>query len=345
MTTYFEIGTGHHIAQRTAWAARRSYLLLALLLSLSMAYVVHMFVLKQQTGGGVFSVLVLTVILVFFVLREVRRLKRELKKSRQDLAELNLQVERRVQTQTNALQALNKELESFAYVVSHDLSMPLRVMKGYSDHLLEKHASSLGIDGIQAVRLINRYAGRMEQLIGDLLAFSRAPRAELRLGEVDMKALASSVVEELREATSFRNGKVSIGDMPPARGDYSMMRQVWYNLVSNAFKYTRPKPDKSIRLRGWRGNGELLYSVEDNGVGFDESRKEKLFGVFQRLHSEEEFEGNGVGLAIVHQIVVRHGGKVWAFGEEGKGAKFFFSLPNNNSHVCNAALNVETAQQ
>ncbi len=233
-----------------------------------------------------------------------------------------------LQQRTAALEEANKELEWFSYSVSHDLRAPLRAIDGFSRMLREEYDSQLGEEGRRYGETISRSAEHMGQLIGDILDFSRMSRHEIAMTPVDMTALALEVYVEVRgTAPAERAIVLHIGDLPPARGERAMLHQVWVNLISNAVKYTRPRPEAAIEAGGSTANGENTYWVKDNGVGFDMACADKLFGVFQRLHGDGEFEGTGIGLAIVKRIVTRHGGRVWAESKPGEGAIFYFALP------------------
>jgi signal transduction histidine kinase len=225
------------------------------------------------------------------------------------------------------LEASNKELESFAYSVSHDLRAPLRHMVGYSE-LLQKQASSLLDDKSQRfIRTILDSAKKMGNLIDDLLAFSRIGRAETRATKVDLEQLVKDVVAEIGQDTRRRNIAWKIGALPVCYGDRSMLKLVVVNLVSNATKFTRMRKPAEIEIGCVDRDEEVEVFVRDNGAGFDMQYVDKLFGVFQRLHLAEQFEGTGIGLATVQRIVHRHGGKVWAEGAVDQGATFTFSLP------------------
>ncbi len=223
--------------------------------------------------------------------------------------------------------ASNRELEAFSYSVSHDLRAPLRAIDGFSRILVEDFASVLGGEGQRLLNMVCSSSRQMGQLIDDLLQYSRLGRKDLETSAVDMASLARDAVEESRKAQQGRRPEVGIGALPGIHGDRVLLRQVWINLVSNAFKYSRTQQAAKVEIAGERRNGEAVFSVRDNGVGFDMQYADKLFGVFQRLHSVREFEGTGVGLAIVHRIVQRHGGRVWAEGKPGAGAVFHFSIP------------------
>lgn len=240
------------------------------------------------------------------------------------LAGLILSVVRRLKDARALLQEANGELESFSYSVSHDLRAPLRAIDGFSRILEEDHAHQLDAEGKRFLGVIRENTRRMGRLIDDLLAFSRLSRKDMGASVVDMAALARAAALEAREAEKGRSVEVTVGPLPPARGDEAMLRQLWVNLLSNAFKFTRPVARPAVEI-GWRAE-EGAYFVKDNGVGFDMKYRDKLFTVFQRLHPREEFEGTGVGLALVQRIARRHGGRVWADAPAGGGAVFFFTL-------------------
>jgi PAS domain S-box-containing protein len=227
------------------------------------------------------------------------------------------------------IQQLNQELESFSYSVSHDLRAPLRSIDGYTQILLEDYAYNLDAEGKRVLNVVVNNARRMAKLIDDLLDFSRVGRKEVTKSVVNTESLVRSVISELRPQEGERDIDITIAPLDPCEADPNLLRQVWTNLISNALKYSRKKPKSEIEISSRKGAGEIIYQVRDNGTGFDMQYAHKLFGVFQRLHRQQEFEGTGVGLAIVHRIVSRHGGKVWAEGEADKGASFYFSLPNS----------------
>jgi signal transduction histidine kinase len=229
----------------------------------------------------------------------------------------------------NELEAVNQELETFSYSVSHDLRAPLRAIDGFSRVLLEDHAPRLDEDGVRSLNVIRMNAQRMGHLIDDLLEFSRLSRKELVTAQVDMAALARAAADDLRREPELvaASATIDIGLLPPARGDAGLLQQVWANLIGNALKYSRTRREPRIEIAASEQNGDLVYSVRDNGVGFDPVYADKLFGVFQRLHSAQEFEGTGVGLALVRRILERHGGRIWADGKLDQGATFYFTLP------------------
>lgn len=236
------------------------------------------------------------------------------------LTRLNDDLEQRVRERT-------AELESFSYSVSHDLRTPLRAIDGFSRILLEDHQAQLDTEGQRLLQVVRTNTVRMGQLIDDMLAFSRMGRREMRMSNIDVGALAHQVFENLRSSWGPREVQLQLGDLPSAWGDAGMVRQVLENLLTNAIKFTQPRPVAQIAVSARHTPEGTVYAVQDNGVGFDMQYADKLFKVFERLHSREEFEGTGIGLAIVKRVISRHGGKVWAHSEPGKGTTVFFTLP------------------
>ncbi len=220
-----------------------------------------------------------------------------------------------------------KDLERFSYSVSHDLRAPLRAIDGFSRILLEDHADRLDADGRRLLSVVRENTAKMSTLIDGLLEFSRLGQRPLKLGVVDMQSLVSEVLGELRLRDRPLAEFAVVKALCPIYGDAMLLRQVWHNLLSNAAKYSSKRPEPRVEIDCERHGGEVTYSVRDNGVGFDMRYSGKLFGVFQRLHTEREFPGVGVGLALVQQIVHRHGGRVWAEAEVDRGATFHFALP------------------
>ena len=245
------------------------------------------------------------------------------KRAEQRLRELNATLEQRVADRTAELEAANRQLESFSYSISHDLRAPLRAITGLTAMLLQDVAPKLNENEHKLFERIRSNAGRMSALIDDLLEFTRMSRSTLRRTRVPLQALVGEIIEELREA--YPGTEVCVGELPEVTADRQMLRQALLNLIGNALKFSGKIGRPCVEIGCTVAGGETVYFVRDNGAGFDMRYADKLFGVFQRLHRFDEFEGTGVGLAIVHQIIHRHGGRVWAEGAPGRGATFFFT--------------------
>lgn len=245
----------------------------------------------------------------------------------EELNKLNEELDDRIKERTRLLEISNKELESFAYSVSHDLRAPLRAINGFSKFLEEDYASVLDDEGKRLLKVIRDNSQKMDRLIADLLSLSRVARINLSITAIDIKKLVQNIYEEIIPEGLKPLFTFKVGELPDCYGDPTMLKQVWINLISNAIKYTSPREKKIIEISGKIVGGEIVYSIQDSGVGFDANYKHKLFGIFQRLHGDEEFEGTGVGLAIVKRIVERHLGKVWADAVLNVGATFSFSIP------------------
>ncbi|HVH47319.1 MAG TPA: ATP-binding protein, partial [Labilithrix sp.] len=244
----------------------------------------------------------------------------------QDITE-RLRLEREANQRVAELQVANRELESFSYSVSHDLRAPVRAIAGFARLLYEDHAKSLDDEALRLLGVVRKNAQKMGVLIDDLLDFSRMGRQAITLEELDMDALVREILEEARRAEPDRAYDIRIGQLPSANADRVLIGQVWQNLLSNAIKYTRGRSPAIIEISGETTTDEVTYNVKDNGVGFDARFADKVFKVFERLHVSSEFEGTGVGLALVDRIVRRHGGRVSAKAKLGDGATFHFSLP------------------
>lgn len=253
---------------------------------------------------------------------------RLLKKTEEEVRQLNAELDQRVKERT-------AELESFSYSVSHDLRVPLRAIDGFSRILLEEYQEKLDDEGKRLLGVVRSNTVRMAQLIDDILAFSRLGRKEMASRDVSMLELVNATAAELAPSWAERDVKLEIGTLPATHGDAAMLRQVWVNLLSNAVKFTRHQSSAMITVGAYTKGRETVYYVKDNGVGFDMQYVEKLFGVFQRLHGPTEFEGTGIGLAIVRRIITRHGGRVWAEGRINEGATIYFALPaQEKDHEC-----------
>jgi PAS domain S-box-containing protein len=248
-----------------------------------------------------------------------------------EIRQLNIELDERVQNRTAELEAANKELEAFSYSVSHDLRAPLRAVDGFSQAVLEDYGAQLPSEGRHYLRTIRQGAQRMGVLIDDLLTFSRLSRLPLNKQPIKSTRLVRDVLAELQTQQNDRKIDIRVGELAACEGDPALLKQVWTNFLSNALKYTRKREQAIVEIGSKPENGEMVYFVRDNGAGFDMRYAGKLFGVFQRLHRADEFEGTGVGLAIAQRVIHRHGGRVWAEGAVDRGATFYFTMkePNN----------------
>ncbi len=259
--------------------------------------------------------------------RAVDGMAARLQRRHQEVEESRGELEKQVEVRTRELAESNKQLESFSFSISHDLRAPLRAIDGFSQILLNEHASSLLPEGKRVLELVVKNSKHMAQLIEDLLAFSRLGRQEVVGCELNMNEMAREVYRDLTTPPGPRLIDFTVAPLPNAMGDHSMVRQVWVNLIENAIKFTSHTNPAVIEVGATRGERENTYFVKDNGAGFDPRFTGKLFQVFQRLHGSSQFSGTGVGLAIVHRIIQKHGGRVWAESRPDQGAQFFFTLP------------------
>jgi PAS domain S-box-containing protein len=253
----------------------------------------------------------------------------ERKQAEANLKRLNEQLEEKIRDRTMELEEANQELEAFSYSVSHDLRAPLRGLNGFARILLEDYSALLPEEGKHYLRMIPENANKMSILIDDLLALSRLSRQEMDIHMICMRDLAEKVFNEVVKVEDKVRIQFNLGDIPDTQGDLALMRQVWVNLLGNAVKFTAKKGKPFIEVGCYTENKSVVYFVKDNGAGFEMKYAEKMFGVFQRFHGASEFEGNGVGLAIVRRLLARMSGRIWANGEVNKGASFFFTVKEN----------------
>ncbi len=230
------------------------------------------------------------------------------------------------------LEATNKELESFSYSVSHDLRAPLRALNGFSKIIEEDYENVLDAEGKRLLGNIQTNARKMGMLIDDLLAFSRLGRKEVQKSKTDMTKMVEHILQEI-DKSATKHPVIKVGALPPAYVDHTLLQQVWINLISNGIKYSAKKENPEVEIGAADSENEITYFVKDNGSGFDMKYADKLFGVFQRLHNPNEFEGTGVGLAIVQRIINKHGGKIWAHAKVNEGATFYFTIPKNEKQL------------
>ncbi len=290
-------------------------ILAAILISVQLLAAI--FGLRFDSNYFFLVMIVFVVVLVAFLseriekVRSLNRLNEELKDEREKL------------------EAANQELEAFAYSVSHDLRVPLRAIDGFSRILMEDYQEELDDEGKRLIDIVRENTKKMGQLIDDILQLSRAGRQEMKLTKIDLEKLFQSVFDELKQSQQDRDIQLEIEPLPQVYGDRTLLKQVISNLLSNSFKFTTRKT-AVIQVGFQVEKNEYIYYIKDNGVGFNMKYSGKLFGMFQRLHGQNEFEGTGVGISIVQRIIRRHGGDVWAEGKVDEGATFYFSLPIRN---------------
>lgn len=255
------------------------------------------------------------------------------KLAQEEINRLNKTLEERVNQRTAQLKASNEELESFAYSISHDLRAPLRAIDGYSRILEQDYSKVLDTEGLRLLNIVRSSTKNLDRLITDLLSLSRVGRSELKFDFLNMNSMIASIYDELATPEIHEKVNFIVDDLPEGYGDPTLIKHVWMNLISNAIKYSNPKEHPKIKIYGFSDSDKCIYTIKDNGVGFNPVFRYKLFGLFQRLHKASDFEGTGVGLAIVHRIVTRHNGEVWGNGEIDIGAEFSFTLPKRSEAI------------
>ncbi|WP_084492213.1 sensor histidine kinase [Leptospira kmetyi] len=237
-----------------------------------------------------------------------------------------------LKTHSAELERSNKDLEAFSYSVSHDLRAPIRAISGFSKILMEDHGNDLGEEGRRILNIVIQNSENMGQLIDDLLEYSRLGRREIAFSVVNMKSMAEKILEEITNYYPETKIETIVGDLPQAKADSGLLKQLLFNLVSNAFKYSNKKDFPKVEIGSYQNDGETVFFVKDNGAGFDMKYQHKLFNIFQRLHHADQFEGTGVGLAIVKRVIEKHDGRVWGEGKPDEGACFYFTLGAHENH-------------
>ena len=291
----------------------------------------------QGSIGIVYALMGAVVALLTKTIADRHRLQRE-------LMEMNTQLEQRVRERTTQLRTANQELEAFSYTVAHDLRGPLQQLSGFAELLQGRGVKSLDAEGIQYLDFIKQSAWRMTGLIDDLLNFSRAERVALQKTLIKLEEVVTEVRQELQHQLEGRDIVWKVGPLPELYADRSMLRIAIVNLLSNAIKFTRGRTPAEIEVGSKVEPDQVMFFVRDNGAGFDMKQADKLFGVFERLHSNHQFEGTGIGLASVQRIIQRHGGRIWAEGRIDQGATFWFSLPRTESAESQEEATPQVAQ-
>jgi light-regulated signal transduction histidine kinase (bacteriophytochrome) len=287
-----------------------------------------------QTYKGWFFVATTTLILFFTLKRPLRKLSEESDRrtrAENEIREINLGLEEKVRQRTEQYEEANREMEAFIYSVNHELRAPLRTLKSFIDILKDESAKSLDDEGLRILGIIRSNAEQMQVLIDDLHSLSLVTKNSLKITHIDMTSMVKALCHEVQKATNKSETKFVIGSIPDAEADNTLIKQVWINLINNAVKFSGKRSDPTIIITGIQKGNELIYSIKDNGVGFNPAYTDKLFGAFNRLHSRDDFEGTGIGLSVVRRIIHRHGGRVWAESEPDKGATFWFTLPSKTA--------------
>ncbi len=319
--TFFEVilnkGDIMSVISKSIWERKRTWFapifLAAILIFIQLFY---------QSFGTSISDGYYQLVMIMFIAIVIAFLGERIEKVR-ILNEMNENLKK----ESEKLEDANKELEAFAYSVSHDLRVPLRAIDGFSRIVLEDYEDKLDDEGKRLLNVVRENTKKMGQLIDDILLLSRAGRQEMVISPIDMESLVTNIFEELKSSIGDRDVQLEIKSLPQAYGDRTLINQVFTNLISNSIKFTRIREKAIIEVGSKEGKDGNVYYVKDNGAGFDMKYIHKLFGLFQRLHGADEFEGTGVGLSIVQRIIRRHGGRVWAEGEIDKGAIIYFTLP------------------
>jgi light-regulated signal transduction histidine kinase (bacteriophytochrome) len=265
---------------------------------------------------------------------EVERLNKALMNLLEDYQSSN----QRLSETSQQLKKANQELESFTYSVSHDLRAPLRAINGFTQILMDEYQTQLSEEPARYLTKVRQNAKQMDNLIQDLLALSRLGRKAIRKQELDLEEMTATILKEFEERIQARQVSLSVGDLPTCQADRRLMKQVLTNLINNALKFTREESHPTIEIRGETTEDEIIYSIQDNGIGFDMKYADKLFNAFQRLHDPVEYEGTGIGLAIVKRIINRHGGRVWAEASVNQGATFYFTVPIDKKYQAEEPL-------
>jgi signal transduction histidine kinase len=248
--------------------------------------------------------------------------------AKNDINQLNAELEHRVEERTTHLEAVIRELNAFSYSVSHDLRSPLRSISGFAEIMRSEYSTQLNEDGVNLLNKIQRNIMKMGQLIDDLLSFSQISKTNLRKGVIDMTQMVNEVYDYVATDEQKTDINLELHDLPLVSCDANYMTQVWQNLLENAIKFTSKSPKPHIIINGETKKNETIFWIKDNGIGFEPQYAEKIFGTFERLHTDGEFEGTGIGLALAKRIIQRHGGEIWAESELNQGATFYFSIPN-----------------
>jgi light-regulated signal transduction histidine kinase (bacteriophytochrome) len=283
-----------------------------------------------QTYKGWFFVLLTTLLLYTILKKPIKNLAIESerrKRAEMEVREINLELENKVKLRTAQYEEANREMEAFIHAVNHELRAPLRTMKSYTDMLVEEAGDRLDENQHRILGIVTRNAAQMQQLIDDLHSLSTASKNNLRISEINMTAMAKAICHEVLLSTNKSIVEFVVNKLPDANADNTLIKQVWLNLISNAVKFSGKVEFPVIKISGEVLHNELIYKIQDNGVGFNPEYMDKLFGIFNRLHSKTDFEGTGVGLSLVRRIIHRHGGRVWADSKPDMGATFWFTLP------------------